>query len=173
MHVPQGGAAALRQLQQEEVLQPAQLPCGKSVYIYSGDGDDIEIYLDERNNIYSAWGYGAFDDLGAAPHRPASRSPPPPVDPIGAGRRIAIICGSALGHAALGAGRISVWRSSPAGAAPPGKAGPNQVGPSCPWILAIGFALRRAFRPPRAEANVEKGSRSALGAGYHASDFHH
>jgi hypothetical protein len=70
------------------VLQPAQLPFGKTVYIYGGDHNDIEIYLDAQNNIYSARGYGAFDDLGAVPHHGPSRSPPPPADPIGAARRI-------------------------------------------------------------------------------------
>lgn len=88
-YIPQGEAAALTELQRDPLLQPAQMPWQKTVYLHSvGTAGDIEIFLDAGNAITSARGYGLFEDLGRPPSRPASRSPPAPADPIGAARRV-------------------------------------------------------------------------------------
>jgi hypothetical protein len=65
------------------------MPWGKSLYVDTGNRlNALEIHLDANNTISSVNVYGVFEQLGAAPFRGPSRSPPPAPDREGGARQV-------------------------------------------------------------------------------------
>jgi hypothetical protein len=99
LYIPQGESSAHSAFTRIPLIQPADMPFTKTVYIHAAgtSWDDLIIYLDGSNNITGATGYGVFEDFAQPPSRPASRSAPPPADPVGVSRMILTQMWSATG----------------------------------------------------------------------------
>jgi hypothetical protein len=98
LYIPQGETAAFNTFSRIPLIQPADMPFAKTVYIHStGAAGDLIMWLNQSNNVSDAEGYGIFENFAQPPSRPASRSSPLPADPIGVSRTIISQMWSATG----------------------------------------------------------------------------